>query len=339
MPRQNNQSRKQKGTVAVPAAEYKKLISRPKQSTLARDAGQRGIRKGKLNNPYVQTLFDPVKVTGVKVPDVTSFPTSTVQIYERYDQVVNASTDFAVCVQPMWQDFQSVCPNLNGSTAYANWSPVSQASALNGIYHSMRVVSGCMRIWTNASSTSNSGELAVALLPQEQGLSTAEMGTFDLIAKRFGASRAALKEGFEILWMPQDAKSREFTLANFSWLNQQIGTNAPALIAAVTGAVGGTTISFEHYWNFECVPEQSTMNLVNASAPYVSSKDLEQATGIFTKMGSFARPLGEDLGSWLLDQGALAAGEIVRGLGGAAVHYTFNRLGLKGGYSAGSVIS
>lgn len=317
--------------IQISRAEYDKLRSRPKLSTLARDSRQGKMRKGKRNNPYTQTLLDPIRITGVKVPDVTSFPTSTVQLYDRVDFVTSTANDIGMCFSPTVATYRCSNTNLNGATAWNGWNAQADYTAFASIYHSYRPVSGCVRMWSNSSSTTNQGELACALLPAGQALSTAAMGTFDQVAKRFGAFRGPLKSGVEMLWMPQDPASRTYRLKDDANSTGQTGGVWPSLVFAFTGAQNPSTITFEFYFNYELIPEDSTMNLVNSTAPYISSSDSEEATGIITKLGSFARPFGEDLGSWLLDQGAIAAGEIGRHLAGAAVQYVGNSIGRRGG--------
>jgi hypothetical protein len=318
-----------KKNVTISSTEYKQLISRPKSSTLARDKGLQ-LRKGKIGNPYSQTLLNPTQVTGVKVPDVTSFPTSTFQAYDRIDLTIGANTSIAVAFQPVLQDFFATCTNLNGATAFGNWAPQAQAAAVNSLYHSYRPVSACFRMWTNANATQNSGELAAAYLAKDQTLAVGTMGTFDLIAKRFGAFRAPLRDGVEILWMPQDPTSRMYLLSGTGTSDQAIGSNWPGLVIGISGSTTGSVVSFEAYVNYEAIPELSTINLVNASAPYVSNKDLEEATGMIGSMGTFGRALGQDLSSWVFNQGVSLAGDIGRHVATGAVHYMASRIGMHG---------
>lgn len=326
------------GMVTIPKKKYDQLASRPKPKTLKRDSRQGKLRKGKQGNPYVHTLLSPVTVTGVKIPDVTSFPTSTVQLYDRYEVTVGANP-FAVAFTPLVGAMYALNSNLNGATAFAAWTAQAQYTSFNSIYHSYRPVSGCIRAFTTSSSTTNQGEIACALLPKQQSLAAGVMGTFDLIAKRFGAYRSPLKDNLEFLWMPQDPDSRKFQLSNSVTTTGQVSDSWPCIVAGVSGAAAASVVVFEMFWNYELIPEQATLNLVNASAPYISSADMEEATGLITRIGNFGRPLGEDLGSWLLDQGAYAAGEVGKALVAGGIHYVSNRIGLKGGYSPLSVLS
>lgn len=310
-------------TVQLSQKEYDRLRSRPKQNTLARDTRQGHIRKGKRGSPYLQTLLDPQHVTGVKVPDVTSFPSSTFQLYERYEVTVGANP-FAVAYTPLPASYRQLNANMNGANNWGAWTAHGDQTALNALYHSLRPVSAMLKVYTSASSSSNQGELTAALLPKSQSLNA--LLTVNAVANRFGAFRAPLKIGAELLWMPQDPDSRSYSVTSTAASSATMSTSWPGWVVGVEGAAVNTIVIFESYINYEAVPEDATFNLVSASAPYISSRDAEEATGFMAKMGTFARPYGEDLGAWLLDQGAVVAGQLGGILATGAVHYVADRV-------------
>jgi hypothetical protein len=315
------------GQVSITKAEYKKLISRPKQSTLKRDKRQGNFRKGKASNPYLQTLLDPVRVTGVKVPDVSSFPTSTFQTYFLAETTIGAGGYQSYFFQPVAQDF-AAASNTSGG-AVGNWSTIGDASAIAAAIHSLRPVSGLLRVTTTASSTNNQGEVIGVVLPTNQTLTV--LTTATQFGNRFGAFRTPLKDGMEYLWMPLDPKSRSFVGSSATATDGIISDTFPAVAACVTGAAATTVVRFEMWFNWEAVPEDAVWNLLNATAPYISGRDMEEATGFLTNLGSLGHRYGEDIGSWLLDQGAVAAAAAGSVLAKSAVHYVNSRVGLRGG--------
>jgi hypothetical protein len=327
---QNKQKNAQKnGQINISQQEYKQLISRPKPTTLRRDERQQGVRVGKRSrNPYLATLIDPVHVTGVKVPDVTSFPTATFQLYQRNDITISATGNHGMAYSMGLVDFRSSNSTMDGAAAWGAWSAADMNTAAQPIFHSYRPVSGLVRVYTTASSMTNQGELIACILPPGELLSTVNSAT--KMANKWGAFRDRLKTGLEILWMPVDPHSRTYNSIGQAIIDGSTDSWWPALAVAIEGAEVGSVVVFEVFINYEAIPEQATFNLVQATAPYISSSDSEEATGIISKMGTFGRQYGEDVGSWLMDQGAVAAGEITRSLAGAAVHYVSSRVGLFG---------
>lgn len=323
MPKKNKNK-----SVVVSAQKLAELQSRPKQSTLARDKRQGVIRKGKgYSNPYLHTLQDPVRVTGVKVPDVTSFPTSTFQTYFLAEITIGAGGFQGMTFQPIPQDFAASLNTSGGS--WNSWTGQGDYASINAAIHSLRPVSGLVRVTTTASSTNNQGEVIGLLCPPEQDLSV--INTMSLGSNRFSAYRTPLKNGMEYLWMPLDPKSRQFTLSGDAASDGVINSLYPGIVALVGGAAAGTIVRFETFFNWEAVPEDATWNLLNATAPYVSTKDLENATASMSTLGSFGRRYGEDIGSWLLDQGAVFASSIGPHLARGAAHYVSAKMGLRGG--------
>lgn len=302
--------------VTLSRKEYARLVSRPKQSTFDRSA-----KSGK-GNPYLRSLMDPCDVTGVKVPDVTSFPTATFQVYDRTTATLTSGQAFGFCWQPLLNSWATTTGNL-GVAAWAAWAQYTGYTTLNNVFHMVRPVSACVRITNMSATSNNAGEVAYSLLAPSENFQTA-ITSFDSCARRFNSYRSPLKEATEFLWMPLDPATRMFTTPATTSSTGVVGANSPAICAVISGGATGQSVVFEWYVNFEAVPELSTYNFVNASAPYISNSDLEEATGVMTKLGKLGRQLGEDIGAWLMDQGAIAAGRLGAAAAGGAVHYMTN---------------
>lgn len=301
--------------VTLSQKEYSRLLSRPKQSTLRRDCGSRGQR----GNPYLQTLMNPVDVTGVKVPDVSSYPTATLQLYDRAEVTLTAGQPYGFCWSPYVNSWTSTTTNM-GVAAWSAWNSYATYSTLNTLYHSYRPVSGLVRVSSISSTTNNAGELAFCLVAPGENFGTS-LTSFDAVARRFGAYRCPLKESSEFLWMPLDPVSRTFYIMAQQNSSTGVMTNWPGIALAIGGAATGQSIAIEWVLNCELLPEQSNLNLTQSSAPYISNDDLEEATGVMTKLGSFGRSVGENFGAWVLDQAGVAAGRLGAAAAGGAVHY------------------
>jgi len=266
-----------------------------------------------LESPYYNTLANPFQYTGAKIPDLDSFETSTFQSVVRFTpkEVVDSTTGekfYGVFLTGMyitscvWQLDSSAGggtvltwsqPNLGGSVAGALPNDID----IIELFREIRLVSGGVAIMPATSSLDDSGTCLMVPFPGwstdlEPGnanwtpIDFFEAISYDLLKNVFVAREApikSLKYGACACYKPTGFDSFKWHINNQSPTEQGHIDNpyygGLCLIIRGTTSLTGTApppnvvISL----NYEAIPNESTMSLVNPDSSPVDLMELSHA--------------------------------------------------------------
>lgn len=265
------------------------------------------------------------------MPDVSVFPTAAFQTFDRSEQDMAFGTAGfgGQFWQPVWAAYS--CGITTIDAAWSAYASISQNAALTNAFHGYRPVSMCVKAYLLNNASANEGEIVGCLIPY--GQSIAALDDFNTVAKRWSAVRGPLRSGMEYFWIPEGPASREFIgkgSVDGTVADSVINNHFPGIMIMFTGGHSSGTIVFETYTNWEAIPEEQSWNIVGTTLPYVSNKDLEEATGVISELSAFGRPIGEQVGSWMLNMGGSLAQAASDSLLAGAAHYVSTKAHLPG---------
>jgi len=179
----------------------------------------------RMIDPYVATLEDPERVSGVKCPGPTAVPTGTFQLTQDLLITSDASGYAGVAVNPMGSQgggigTVSISSSTAGVVTWAAGTTIGSGTTAVNLYDHIRCVSGCIKVeyvgnsnvdggmstgWWDSLQANNAGANFVAHLNGASGAP----GQTSAFAKAYSAS-FPIRNGMCIRWRPMDFTSYAF---------------------------------------------------------------------------------------------------------------------------------
>jgi hypothetical protein len=299
----------------------------PKQ---ARRTVQSGPRPAKIIkrksggglSPYAQTLVDPWNVYDIKVPDMASFPSTTIHVVEE-QTFVNTGGDcieFTVCpaIAPAQNATDPLAPlkwrmntvaggNLPSWTGGANlgcftWTDYTTLSTK---YSGWRCVSAGIQLeYVGTSLTDQGFFLGNVMHPFANYTHAAGPVLVGTIDKSSTTNRFGVRDGLSIVWAPLDNTDLEYRGCGsvcYSNTTDFHGAYAevPTMIAQARGIAANQVVRARVVANFEVIPGYNTMGASTSAPAVFNPRALNQAKTIFSNLTAFVHPLAETAGQWL----------------------------------------
>jgi hypothetical protein len=221
---------------------------------------------------YLRSLIYPEGTQGVKIPDETSFPSGTFQITSEGTLSVAALGD---TVALLWNPDLATAASFrryNSATPGAIGTPtdiaVPNLASLQALYARYRPVSGSIVFEYIGSTQNDNGYLIGSLIPNGTSAPT----TVGALMSTYGAVRCPIKHGLKVIWKPVDN-------SNFEYHNINTGSpnDFPYMMLAATGLASSTTyIMYRMCMNYESIPNNDTLSIVNVSPSPVDEVAMKQ---------------------------------------------------------------
>jgi len=225
---------------------------------------------------YLQSLQYPEEVTGVKVPDLVAFPSSTFQL--QYDGVIQAGAggdSVAIIAYPRLSNTAGSASfplyTLNGTVAGSinnianvNWNNFVSVMAL---YSYWRPVSAVLTVEFIGPTSSDGGYMVGSIQPRKTIVPATVQGMIQLP----GSKSTPVRNGMRVTWKPQDNFDLEYCQAGASY-------ELPGIFFAATGLPSNIAyLKFNFTANFEALTGSDNNNLVDTEPSPINLGQLASA--------------------------------------------------------------
>lgn len=246
--------------------------------------------------------MSPREGSGVKVPDLCSFPSSTFQTNYRVTLTVATGGDgVAVTMAPFigTTDGLTAYPihtgtnsTAGGAFTYGNKNWAARAT-IQSLYDEIRPVSGELTIKYTGVTTSDSGVIAAGILDRSETSPTGRVPDYATAEGLAFTETCMIKSGgCRVLWRPQDNHDLEYQQSVYVG-GADPDIIPPALYIVTSGMTVGTTVLVECFVNWEGIPVLDTVDLVGPTPSTANTSWLDQAFNWAASMRSFVSPLVE----------------------------------------------
>jgi hypothetical protein len=268
------------------------------------------------HSEYLQTLSSPATVVGVRIPDDITVPSATTQTISRSVQTTNTASLggatgtgvvavlgssanatggtgiilFPILPNPAGADYVTGA----GSTANFPW-----AASFAAAYSMGRPVSGLLTVSYNGSMNNATGRLILGFLAPnvlEALISTAGVGvTATSLLATQGFIEVPLPKSMygETRFVPLDDIARAYIQSNRQAAAGQTGNqrnNAMqygALVALVDGAPALQSIEFTFYENWEVIPQNNNLSIVQVAPSLSDPIEMAAASNAVSSLPTF----------------------------------------------------
>lgn len=177
---------------------------------------------GKHVSIYLASLLDPWRPLRAKIPDLTSYPSTAVQIKDNFNIKTNSVGRFAVCLRDGIYNFLSYSLDesarslmtyntgweIGGTNGF--WSGVPEQQPIRDAFSCYRPVSMGLRWTYQAEPVNAKGRIVAALWPASTPLpNSGNAITFDELTEFEGAQIFPAIEGGTALWRPYGLTSND----------------------------------------------------------------------------------------------------------------------------------
>lgn len=256
----------------------------------------------RTRSPYYKTLEDPFRFNGVKIPDDSTYPTSTFSVsFKRQlsaNQYAGGSGYYVGYMVNSWQPYG--CMNYlsawdgtptgtmtwtsdpaGGTPIVSDGGPVHNWDEISQLYREGRIVSAGMTVMPAMSSLSDKGvEYAVNIPVMERDYTAktdADFNTLSGIQNAFTSIQCPVRDGGAcVCYRPCDPRSFTYT----DWQNPTTGE--PNLyyggaIFIADGVENAATFEVTIVLNFEAIPNNSSFSLVSPSPSPRDTMEMDHA--------------------------------------------------------------
>jgi hypothetical protein len=235
--------------------------------------------------------MDPENNPGAKVPDLVTFPSSTVQL--SIDFVVQPDSDpdsskygdgVAVwftpivgnqgLIPPIWKG-TNVQPADNYTWEAVQWPARANMQTLYDVY---RPVSACIYAEFIGNSTFDSGQICMGLIPRTGSGPGTSITSFNTAVSQSFTKTLPLRNGACVVWKPQDNLDLEYSPI----VDPSGRIYPPQIFIACAGMANNTTngaasLRIRCVANYEVIPTTDTFDLVDTSPSGADHSALEDA--------------------------------------------------------------
>jgi len=206
---------------------------------------------------YFTSLLNPWAVTGAKVPDSITQPSSTWQCISRFKLVLDSNGDALFTFGPQTPAYAYYTTTATPQTSFQ--APATAApnySAAGSLYSYIRTVSAGVKMIPIVSSSSDAGIVVSGLWPRALGLPT--IASFQ---NTMWTTTSKYSEGATVLWRPLDIVDDQYAL--------MAGTATTYILISVQGGTAGSYCEFDMIVNYECVVAPTYRGLIaSAKSPF-----------------------------------------------------------------------
>jgi len=288
--RRNQQVRKARTTV--------KVVEVKKTQTPRRRRNRRARAQRRGGNPYLAALLDPKNNPGIKIPDVTSFPSSTFQT------VINgiATTNINPAI-PSYGDSVGIyaVPCLTnpitlsygpgpGSLSGLTSIPWPNYSVLDNMYSGVRPVSAILEADFVGSTSADGGYWITSLTSRGVSIPYTVGGCLATLPNMETETLAS--RHVEVKWRPEDNRDMEYLPGGASTRPTYPGCNIIATAMSV-GEVAVSWVKWTFTVNWEALPEAEVLDLVQPSPSPIDLGSFQTALNTISRVNptSFSRAL------------------------------------------------
>lgn len=301
--------------------QEKKVVVDIKPKSKRAKKTKKGVKKAygrvshdflKSMNPYLQTIEDPWKVQGVKVPDMITYPSATFSITDRRTVTSNTTSGMAmICygigataanlgsVIPVTTNFFFGCTNnaalettsdiFVGATSFTIPAWNSLASTVGSTFSSVRLVSASVSVCTQGTPNNTQGKISTAFFPKTK-LDVERGGnpvSVDRIELEPGARILPCNtmKSVEVRYKPLDNQVLQYANLNAVTPNQTLeGQYYPGEWVFVASGLGATAVNLQAIavFNYEAIPKTSQFSPITLSSspsdPIAMSLALNEAS-------------------------------------------------------------
>jgi len=229
--------------------------------------------------------MDPEHGEGAKIPDLTAFPSGTLQMMKEGVLTTGTGGDtVAIAVGPVIGDNTSIYPititngtsgGVINSASFVNWSARAAATAA---YNVFRPVSASVEVYFIGNSTTDGGRICGGGF-LAQGVNPA---AYSLLEDRPETDEWAMRNGMRVLWKPLDesnfiyADVKGIAAGNLAGNSYYIAY--PQIMIAATGLPSASTVlGYKVVVNFEAIPSLAYYDLVESTPSPFNQSMLRQA--------------------------------------------------------------
>jgi len=318
----------------------RRKIARPKRNAKRRSApaasAPRAARTsggiGERLTRYAASVLNPFDISGVRVPDLTEYPTATEHIVQEWITSNSAGGDaIELCFQPALTPGSGVITapyrsrvNTAAGAAFpaylaGNCETWSDYTALAAKYSAWRCVSAGVKVEYVGASLSDSGTCAGTVIdPFDTYCNTGAVEAVTTMPTKYLSNRTSIRQGLEVLWAPLDNTDLEYrstatpcysATADFHGAYAEI----PTMIVGIYGLTAGQSVRVRVAINWELIPKRNSSGGITAKTEPYNPKALNQVKGIFSQIGAFVHPLADAAGQFLSSR----KHPVLQGIGGA----------------------
>lgn len=256
------------------------------------------------HSDYYKTLDQPFKINGVKIPDETTFPSSTFTISYKFTQTAIAvgapgSGNFLGLMIDGYQGGGMVRYASAHNGVATVWTPLSAGADPNrgplpnwadviGVYQEVRVVSAGLSVKPSMSSLSDQGTMYAISIPAKDR--SFDAGTIYQSATSFGKGFTSVtcpvKDGGAcVCYRPTDPRNFIYADPNEVLPGGNINYLGGAVFAVI-GCASAATFDFRIDVNYEGIPRYNTINLVSPTPSDRDSVEMDSAINAINKKPS-----------------------------------------------------
>jgi len=248
----------EKGIVMGTKAESRKKKESSSKEKLSPDVLRIKSKQKIRQNVYLQSLLDPVGFGPAKIPDLTSYPSTTFSLRQVVPVASNTSGQFSIIVNP-WHNSMYLT-NTTGNPY--NWQASSgnnaaQATVIEETFSSLRVVSGIVTARFVGNINDTQGLLTACLINPHEVLPDSYVNFTQYAMSR----ELPLVDGISVLWKPCDRMCDEYVDSNWEFLNSSVysawdqpatpGSSPPAAVLHYTNGSSGLASNSWNAWGFQ----------------------------------------------------------------------------------------
>jgi hypothetical protein len=280
------------GAGGIPRGRPSPALKYPNGSGSSAETIQRRL---KAKSPWYQSIVDPLHGADVKIPDSTGFETGTLQLVHRDTIVIpvtaNAASGWRVkCPLPNLTGGGPASYNYNATDVTSTvtnvvWSSAEGAfetsSVLRSYSDGVRVVSAALYVESEASLSDNSGIMVGYINPYPDAVfPTQALSEFQ---NHYKSSTVPVNNNKPIVvrWIPVKQNGGMYDM--FYEPTNGAGPASASEVTVpwyefgviITGAPSGTTFQVMCVVNYEFIPTENAINILDAKPSPVDAQEID----------------------------------------------------------------
>jgi hypothetical protein len=247
-----------------------RAVKKSSKKVLKKEEAAMWLSRG---NDYWDSIRDPFTHPGAQIPDMTTYPSTTVQSVTRFTLVPNAAGLCGV-VAPLRPN---VAYETLASTAtkdiftYDTPASISGVGSFNTLYTKFRVVSAGLTVQYDGNNLTNKGRVLLSQVPRYGAKDTipAFGALIELMNQPILARYPVAKRNFTVTYIPTDNKNLEYQTTGVGGASTD--SYYPGAISFYADGLDSSAVfDCALVINYECIPASSAVNLVQ---PKISKCD------------------------------------------------------------------
>lgn len=231
--------------------------------------------KKSSDHEYLNTLVNPEKTRGAKIPSVMPIPSSSFQLKQSFNVTTNASGNAIIVFNPFFlagsgsssSVYINNSPTLTGTASDDNFTSVNIGQVIPPVYNQYRLVSGSIIAKYIGRLDIVQGIIGGAIVFDNVDATTvgtvnsslAKYGDYNIAQDSFFQQEHLSLQGMRELYFPLDTTYEQYRPLNSA-------KTGFANILYIMGAPPSvSSYKIDVFLNFECLPDSSFLNYVPTS--------------------------------------------------------------------------